>query len=94
MSLRHGWVGAQQLQRLSVPGVVGERAAEQLVQPCVGRLGGPPRKEHRQRRHPLPQVGPGSLAGLRHVAGDVEQVVSELEGHADPLSVAGHDLDD
>lgn len=57
-------------------------------------LGGGAEVEDREGRDALAEVRAGGLAGLGGVAGDVEDVVGELEGDADALAVAGQDLDD
>lgn len=75
--------------------VVGQRPGGQdLPQPHRGGVGvvRAERVEHRQGRHALAQVGAGRLARLHRLRGDVEQVVGELEGHADGLAVAGQRL--
>ena len=68
-------------------GVVGQVGVEQLEQPGVGRVGGALGEQHGERVHALAQVRSGRLARLVRVAGDVEDVVGELEGRPDHLAV-------
>ena len=85
--LVHGRVLAQQVEGLGVLGVVGQRAAEQLEQAGVGRVGGGLGHQDREGGYALAQVGAGRLAGGVGLGGDVEDVVGELEGRADDLAV-------
>ena len=73
--------------------VVGQVAVEQREQPGVGRAGVPAHQQHRQGGDALAQVGAGGLARLGGLAEDVEQVVGELEGDAEPLAEPGQDVD-
>ncbi len=86
-------MGPQQGERLRVLGVVLDRTAEQLLQAGVGRLGTHQGDEAGERGDALAQVRPGSLARLHRLAGDVDQVVGELERHADALAERRHGLD-
>ena len=92
--LVHGRVAAQQVEGLGVLGVVGQRAAEQLEQPGVGRVGGGLGHEDGEGGYALAEVGAGRLAGRVGLGGDVEDVVGQLEGRADDLAVGAQGLDD
>ena len=80
-------------QRLGEPGVVLEVAGEQLAQPGVGRVGGGEHVEDGQGALALAQVGARRLAGLVGLGLDVDEVVGELEGDAEPLTELAHRLD-
>ena len=78
-------VAAEQPEGLGHRLVGAEVAVQQLAKPRVGRDPWSRRREQRrQGRHALTQVGPRRLARL--VAGDVDDVVAELEHDADLLA--------
>ena len=85
-------MGTQQRERLGQPAVVTEVARQQLAQPRVAGIAGAQGQQHRQRGHPLAQVGAGRLARLGGVTGHVEDVVGQLERGADVLAVLGQHL--
>src|ERR1700733_15346548 len=85
---------AQQAQRLRVQPRVGEVAVEQqLAQPRRVRAAAvAQRVEHRQRPHPLAQVGTLFLAGLRRGGRDVKHVIGELPGNPDSQARLGYQV--
>ena len=89
----HGPVCAQQAERLGEARVVLEVAGEQLLQAGVGRVGRGEHVQDGQGALALTQVGAGRLAGLVGLGLDVDEVVGELEGDAEPLAELAHGLD-
>ena len=84
---------AEQPQRLGQPVVVGQVPDQQLAQSRTVRIAVGEREQDRQRTDALPEVGSRGLAGGCRIAGDVDEVVGELEGHAIDLAECGHSLD-
>ena len=70
-----------------------EAGAEQLLESVIVRIHRLAYQQGRQCGHAFTQVRAGRLAGLTRHRGDVEQVIGELEGDAEPLAVATHDID-
>ena len=81
-------VAAEQVQHLGERVVIVQVGVEQLEQPGVGRVGRPAGQQGRQRRDALAKISSRRLAGL--VAGDVDDVVAELEDHPDLLAEVRH----
>ena len=80
-------VRAQEPEHLGQGGVVVQVGVQQLSEPLVAGIGRAAGQQGRQGRDPLPQIGAGRLSGL--VAGDVDDVVTELEDDADLLTEGG-----
>ena len=88
-SLIDAAVVTQQVQYLPQRIVVVQVAVQQLEQPGIGRVGRLAGQQRRQRRDALAKISSGRLAGV--IAGDVDDVVAELEHHTNLLAEVGHD---
>ena len=83
----------QQVQRLGECLVVGDRTLEDLPQPVGGGPGLLQCIEHGQGVHTLAQVGAGQFAGLVGAAGNIDDVVGDLENRPDDRADPGQSLD-
>src|SRR5687768_10508497 len=81
-------VVTQQIQYFPQCVVIVQVAVQQLEQPGVGWIGRLAGQQRRQRRDALAKIRSGRLA--RVLAGDVDDVIAELEYHPDLLAEVGH----
>jgi hypothetical protein len=88
-SLIDAAVVSQQGQYFPQRIVVVQVAVQQLEQPGIGRIGRLTGQQRRQCRDALAKISPWRLAGV--IAGDVDDVVAELEHHPNLLAEVGHD---
>ena len=79
----HRGVGTQQAERLGVQRLIGQVGGEQFAEPLVTGTAGAQGVQHGEAPDSLAQVGSGRLAGLRGLAGHIQDVVGQLPGDAD-----------